>query len=379
MTNRRHFGSVRRLPSGRYQACYWHEGQRRAAPHTFARKADAQGWLSVTETSILRGEWINPAAGKTTFREYAEAWRAVQVHRPRTSAQLETNLRLHVYPRLGSRPIAAIRTSQIQALVKAMSTGDEAGKALSPGTVALIQTWLNTIFRAAVKDRAIASSPCDGIRRPTVHKAKVTPLPVETVEALIEAVPDRYRALIVLGAGTGVRISEALGLTADRVDWMRRNITVDRQLAGAGGGVPTFGPVKDRKNRPRTIPLPRFVVDELAAHVAKYGLGPEGLLFAGPRGGAIGTTVFYNMWRGTAGPLGIPTGDGFHLLRHFYASLLIRAGESVKVVQERLGHASAVMTLDVYGHMWPGDDDRTRDAVDDVLGLRAHSAHAAGE
>ena len=59
---------------------------------------------------------------------------------------------------------------------------------------------------------------------------------------------------------------------------------------------------------------------------------------------------------------------GFHALRHYYASLLIRHGESVKTVQARLGHASAVETLDTYSHLWPDSDDRTRDAIDSVLG-----------
>ena len=67
-------------------------------------------------------------------------------------------------------------------------------------------------------------------------------------------------------------------------------------------------------------------------------------------------------------------GTGFHSLRHFYASLLIRHGESVKVVQARLGHASAAETLDTYSHLWPDSEDRTRAAVDEVLGPRVSPA-----
>lgn len=210
---------------------------------------------------------------------------------------------------------------------------------------------------------------------------RVEPLPVETVAALVQAVPDRFRALIVLGAGTGVRISEALGPTNDRVKWLERSVEIDRQLAGVDdGGVPRFGPVKDRLNRPRTIPLPDVVVHELSAHVARFGLGPEGLIFSGPRGGPVRRTTSSDAWQSAARPLGIPTGEGFHLLRHHYASLLIREGESVKTVQDRLGHTSATMTLDVYGHLWPADEDRTRTAVDKVLGPGpgARGAHGLG-
>jgi integrase len=110
--------------------------------------------------------------------------------------------------------------------------------------------------------------------------------------------------------------------------------------------------------------------------VASVGLGPEGLLFTGPRGGPLRRTTFSDTWIAAAGPLGIPLGDGFHQLRHFYASVLIRHAQSVKVVQERLGHTSAQMTLDIYSHLWPEDEDRTRAAVDEVLGGIARPAAA---
>jgi integrase len=347
----------------------WRSPDGRSREKSFDRKIDAEQHLTAVEHSKLTGAYVDPRAGRITFKTYAEKWRASQVHRAGTASQIETNLRRHVYPRIGERPIGAIRPSELQACVKAMSVGDVGQKPLAPSTIEIVYTWVATIFAAAMKDRVITSSPCQDIRRPEVHQPRVKPLPVETVEKLIDAVPAQYRALIVLGAGTGVRISEALGLTNDRVDWMRRTVTIDRQLVGVGeGGALLFGPLKDKKNRPRTIPLPQVVIDELSAHVARYGLGPEGLLFTGWRGGALRRTAFSNMWAAAAGPLGIPSGDGYHQLRHFYASLLIRHGESVKVVQERLGHTSAQMTLDIYSHLWPEDEDHTRAAIDGVLG-----------
>jgi integrase len=97
----------------------------------------------------------------------------------------------------------------------------------------------------------------------------------------------------------------------------------------------------------------------------------SGLVFTNKVGGPIRRTTFSDMWQLAAGPLGIPRGDGFHVLRHFYASLLIGHGESVKVVQERLGHSSAQMTLDVYSYLWPDSDDSTRAVVDAILGNSA--------
>jgi integrase len=115
----------------------------------------------------------------------------------------------------------------------------------------------------------------------------------------------------------------------------------------------------------RTVPLPRVVVDALAA----YPVGPDGLVFT-IGGEPITRGMLGHIWRGPARSVGIPTGQGLHALRHYYASLLIRHGESVKVVQARLGHASAAETLDTHSHPWPDSDDRTREAVDAVLGGR---------
>lgn len=365
-TATRRAGSLKKTARGRWQATI-RGADRREHARTFDTKAQADGWLHEQLAAKNRGQWIDPSAGQETFTEYAERWRANQVHRPSTQQQVESYLRLHVYPRIGHRPLASFRNSDIQSFVKALAAGDANHKPLAASTVELLYTWVSTIFTAAVRDRVIAFSPCVKVRRPTIERPPVVPLPVETVKALIDAVPERYRALIVLGAGTGVRISEALALTNDRIDWLRKSMRVDRQLAGIESGHPVFGPLKDKQNKPRSIPLPESVVDALSAHVAQFGLGPEGLIFTNPNGTPLRRNRVADMWRAAAEPLGIPTGDGYHQLRHFYASALIRAGESVKVVQERLGHASAAMTLDIYSGLFPTDQERTRKAIDGVL------------
>jgi integrase len=200
--------------------------------------------------------------------------------------------------------------SEVQGLISGLVTGSAGRKPLAPGYVVLIYRWVSTIFRAAVEDQVIPRSLCRQINVPTVEKPKVQPLPFEVVEQLRDNINEPYRALIVLGAGTGVRISEAFGLTNDRIERLRRTVTIDRQLVTVKDGNAVFRPVKDKLNRPRTIPLPQVVIDALDV---QEGLGRH------------------------CTPLGIPAGEGFHQLRHCYASLLIRAGESVKVVQDRLG------------------------------------------
>ncbi len=357
----------------------WRTPDGNSRSRTFKKKIEAERHLAHIDHDKLMGAYVDPAAGRVCFRDYAERWRNAQVHRTKTAAQLETNLRRHVYPRLGERPLAAIRQSEVQALVKAMHVGGKGQQPLAPGTVKLIYGWVATVFRDAVIDRVIVSSPCRQIRLPEVATVKIEPLSIEVVEGLIDNIDRRYRAMIVLGAGTGVRISEAFGLSVDRVDWLRRTVTVDRQLAGVSGGAPDFGPVKDRRNRSRTIPAPEVVIEELSRHVGEFGQGPEGLLFTNRRGLPLSRSTFSEAWKPVAASLGIAKGDGYHQLRHFYASLLIGDALSVKVVQERLGHASAMETLDTYGHLWPADEDRTRSAVQAALGrIAGGSSTAAG-
>lgn len=323
----------------------------------FARRVDAEAFLISVEHRKLVGEYVDPTAGRVTFEAHAETWRAVQVHRATTAAQVETNLRRHAYPTLGARPLASIRPSEVQAWVKRLST------TLAPGTVEVIFRAVSAIFSAAVADRVIPASPCTGVRLPKPARRLVEPITVEQVRALEVALPERYRALVVLGAGTGVRQGEAFGLTVDRVDFLRRTITVDRQMVLMPGGGPTFAPPKTEASY-RTIPAPAIVVDALSAHLAAFGQGDDGLIFTNAVGGPIRRTRFSDVWRPAAKAVGLEPGIGMHALRHFYASALIRYGESVKVVQSRLGHASAAETLDTYSHLWPDSEESTRAAIE---------------
>jgi integrase len=197
------------------------------------------------------------------------------------------------------------------------------------------------------------------------------PLGVSEVESLAATVPDRFRALIIFAAGMGLRQGECFGLTVDRVDFLRRQVRVDRQLTSALGGMPVFGPPKSRAGF-RTVPMPDVVGSMLAEHLTRYGPGPAGLVFTNTLGRPLWRNTAGEMWHRAARQAALPGWATFHDLRHFYASLLISRGCSVKAVQKRLGHQSAMETLDTYGHLWPDSDDETRNAVDYVLaGLTA--------
>ena len=170
-----------------------------------------------------------------------------------------------------------------------------------------------------------------------------------------------------LAAGTGLRQGEVFGLTVANVDFPRRRLEVVQQLVTVQGRAPFLGPPKTDASY-RTVPLPDVVLHALVAHLADYPAGRDDLVFTNDRGEPINRTRFSDVWRRVVADAAVPAGTGFHALRHYYASLLIRHGELVKVVQSRLGHASAAETLDTYSHLWPDSEDRTRQAIDAVLG-----------
>lgn len=345
-----------------------HEGKQRA--RLFDRKVDAENFAASTRVDVLRGTYLDPTGARRTFGDYAAHWLTSQVHRETTAAQVASHLRNHIMPAFGARPMAAVRTSEVQAWVKGRA------EVLAPATVEVVFRYVSAIFRAAVADRLIPFSPCAGVKLPKVEHAKVVPLETAAVLALTEAMPDRYRALVTVAAGTGLRQAEALGLTTPRVDFLRRRLVVEQQLVTLTGRDPYLAPPKTTASR-RAIPLPTVVVEALAVHVERFPAGEGGLIFTNERGGPIRRNRFGEVWRRAAGGAGVADGVGFHALRHYYASLLIRHGESVKVVQERLGHASAAETLDTYSHLWPDSEDRTRAAVDAVLGQCAPDVYQA--
>jgi integrase len=309
---------------------------------------------------MTKGEWVDPRAGKVTFGESAEQWRGSQVHRPSTAALVEAHMRNHVLPAFGARPLASVRPSEIQAWVRGLSND------LAPATVELVFRYVSMIFKAAVADMVIARNPCMGAKLPQRPRAQVVPLETAEVLAIIDAMPARLRCAAVLGAGCGLRQGEALGATLDRVDFLRRQLVVDRQLLTLARQAPRLAPPKTPASV-RTLPLANFVLGELARHLERFEPGEQGLLFTTAAGGPVPRNRFAEAWRAAATSTGLPPSRTFHDLRHFHASLLIRHGESVKTVQARLGHASASETLDTYSHLWPDSEDRTRRAVDDVL------------
>ncbi|WP_084527474.1 tyrosine-type recombinase/integrase [Nocardioides dokdonensis] len=352
--------SIKRRDSGKWRARYRDADGKEHARH-FERKVDAQRWLDEVTASILTGNYVDPKAGKITFEVFARQWQLAQVHRPNTAAAVDSALRVHAFPAFGGRQIASIKPSDIQNFVHTLT------QRLAPSTVRVTYQHVRAVFRAAEADRLIARSPCQRISLPRVERRVLQPLPSEVVIALEGAMPHRWAAMIPLMAGTGIRPGEAAGLSLDRVDFLRRTVRIDRQLLLTWP--PTHGPPKTRSSI-RTIPLPQVVVNALAAHVAQFPVGENEAIFTNTDGSLLKRDHVSAAFRRAVTASGAPAQTRLHDLRHYYASLLIRHGESVKVVQSRLGHSSASETLDTYSHLWPDSEDMTRQAIDTVLGAQ---------
>lgn len=370
--------NIVKRPNGKWRARYRDADGKEHAKH-FDRKVDGQRWLDEQTAGLVTGQWVDPQAGKMCFRAYAEPWRAAQVHRPSTTAHVETMLRRHVYPTFGERQLGSIRPSEVQAWVKRLSL------TLAPATVQVVHGIVASIFKAAIRDKKLTGSPCEGTTLPAGERVEVVPLSTDVVLAIEAALPHRYRALVTVAAGTGLRQGEAFGLTVDRSGLrplsVRPALRVEQQLVLVQKEPPFLAPPKTKASR-RTVPLPRVVANSLAAHLAAFPAIPQEITCRDATGKAwrevvelvftddgdpIRRTDFSRIWRQAVKAAGAPVGTTCHDLRHYYASLLIRHGESVKVVQARLGHATAAETLDTYSHLWPDAEDRTRDAVDSVL------------
>ncbi|HUP71022.1 MAG TPA: site-specific integrase [Acidimicrobiales bacterium] len=175
----------------------------------------------------------------------------------------------------------------------------------------------------------------------------------------------RYRALVLVAAYTGLRAGELIALRRKHVDLLRRTITVVEQVQSISGRHVTSTP-KSSASR-RSVSLPAFVTAALDEHLSAYAEpGAQGLVFPAPEGGFLRPENFRKrVWKPATVAAGVAP-LRVHDLRHTCASLAIAAGADVKVLQRMLGHASAALTLDRYGHLLPGQARSVADRLDEM-------------
>jgi integrase len=311
------------------------------------------------EAAKLRGSWVDPRHGRVPFAEWLEKWWATTSNlRASTRARDEASLRNHALPHFGTTPLAAIDQLSVRAWVT-----DLTAKGLAPATVVKAYQLLSKVMAAAVDAGLIAQTPCRRIPLPKVEHEEMHFLTPAEIAQLADAIPTRFRVLVLLGAYGGLRIGELGGLRRHRIDLRRGTVTV-LEIATEVHGHLVVGPPKTRAAR-RTIGIPRAVVVELEAHLAAYvAQDPEALIFTSDRGGQLRPANFRRrIWRPATRAAGLE-GLRPHDLRHTAVALWIAAGASPKEVAARAGHTSVKTVLDVYGHLYAEADARLRDRLD---------------
>lgn len=350
------------------------------APHKrfFDRKTDAEREASRLESELARCTYLDPRAGEITFRRYADQWVDGQFADANTTYQVRARLQLHAYPMLGHLAMQVVTPSHIRHWLR--------GLTMARSYQRTIFANVSQVFTAAVADEIIARNPCRSptIRKPVPAPAQVVPWTGVQVGAVHGTLPDRYAVLVALAAGVGLRQGEILGLSPDDVDHRRGTVTVRRQVKLTPGNQPYLALPKGRKIR--TVPLPETVASALEAHQRRHPARTVTLpwddITGPPQDVALILTTrerkpinrhYFNarIWKPALAANGIPTTreNGCHALRHYYASVLLDGGESIKTVSERLGHADAGFTLRTYTHLLPHSDARTRSIIDTTLKL----------
>jgi integrase len=349
----------------RWYARYYDPSGKRHSK-AFDTKGEADRFLATVSHSKITGSYVDPNRSRVTVGEWADQWLASKLNlAPKTRDRYEGILRAHIRPRWGKMPLAKVTHAELQRWIADIDA--------APATVKKVHRVMSMLLAYAVTDDRLAKNPADKTSLPRVRVAEKRFLTHQQVHELAEAVGPSYRLMVLFLAYTGLRFGEMAALRVNRIYFLRRRALVAESVTPVKG-VMTFGPTKGHERR--EVPLPRFLVDDLAAHLV--GKSPSDLVFTGPRGAAMRYPVFQ---RGALNQacerIGIARITP-HELRHTAASLAIASGADIKVVQQMLGHKSATMTLDQYGHLFGDRLDVVADAMDTARTAALASVSADG-
>ena len=318
----------------------------------FALKRDADRWMAENEAAKLPGRvWVDPAAGRERFGEWAERWYATTAAlRPTTRRDYRVLLDRQVLPEFASARLADLDALAVREWLAVLVGGGLSAKRARKAHQVLAQ-----VLDAAVDGGKLARNVASGVKLPKVQRREMHFLDAVQVEALAEAIDRRYPTLVRFAAYTGLRPCELVALRVGRLDLLRGTVRVAEAAPEVAGRL-EWGGVKNHEAR--TVRLPRFLCDEVGAYLADRPHGPDDLIFTAPLGGPLRESKFIpGYFKPAARAAGLPPTLRFYDLRHTAASLLIREGASIKAVQRQLGHATASITLDTYGHLFPDELD----------------------
>ncbi|WP_434619301.1 tyrosine-type recombinase/integrase [Arthrobacter sp. A5] len=348
--------SIKKRPDGAWRARYRDADGKEHSQH-FQRKIDAQKWLDGVTASIMTGAYVDPKMARLTVTEWCESW-LIGYGSKRASSVRQAGVHVkHIVEAFGSKQLAQVRPSEVKAwTVKLKDSG------YADSTIYAIHSRLAQIMADAVHDGIIPKSPCSRRTSPAMGKQRPYVATTAQVWALHDRMPESMRAAVLLGAFAGLRIAEVAALRNTDIDFMRGVIAPAIQYPAE--------PLKTEVSK-TPIPIPQELALELSRNAAKWG---SDTIVTSEFGRSVSPHFIEDAFRAVRVAVeGLPEGFRFHDLRHYFASLLIASGLDVKVVQNRLRHASAKTTLDTYSHMWPDKDESARAAVASVLAARADS------
>jgi integrase len=322
-----HTANIAKRPDGRWRARYRDSADKEHSRH-FKRKVDAQHWLDEVTTAVTTGMYVDPGRSRITVGDWSLRWLDTKVDlKPSTRARYEGLLRVNVLPRWGD-----IRLSDVTHEGVAAWVAELIASGLSAATVRQAHRVVSLAFSLAVRSGRLARNPADHVPLPRALKPEKIFLTVDQVEQLAITARE-YRLVILFLAYTGVRFGELSALRVRRLDLMRRRAEIVEAVAEVGGRAVFSTP---KSYQVRSVPIPRFLVDELGLHIARKQI--DDFVFASPRGSLLWLQNFrHAVFDRAARTSGL---DGLtpHSLRHTAASLAIMSGADVKVVQQMLGH-----------------------------------------
>jgi integrase len=350
-------------------------GKRRYANKTIhGTKKNPQKYLTAKLRDKDLGINIEPAS--ESLDKYLEKWLQSVVRsrvREATFDDYKYLLDRYVSPALGAIKLCDIRSIDIQKIYGDML--DE--KELSARTVRMTHAVLSSAMKQAVRWHMLARNPCEFVDLPRMVRKEMQALSPEDASRFLEAAKaDKLGIVLSFALATGMRPEEYLALKWSDLDLQAGNATVRRTLIWRKGGGWYFGEPKTSRSR-RTIPLPMSLVAALTDHRRKQGESRlkkgsdyqnNELVFATGEGTPI---LLRNLVRRHFRPVlthaGLAQSLRLYDLRHSCATLLLSAGENPKVVSERLGHASIVLTLDTYSHVLPSMQQAATEKLERIL------------
>ena len=304
------------------------------------------------ELAILQGKQRRADITRMTFADFVyEHWVQTLSVEKGSRDSYSHALTKYILPEFGNQVLTEIRQIDIEKWRSSMIKGKVfVAKPLAETTVQRIVNLMAAIMKKAAVNKIIDESPFAGFTRPKAKpRKKAMHLEFEQYQKLLSLFAERIRILVQVMFYTGLRPSEALGLTWDRIDLGKMEITVDRQLSRDLNESIFVDPKTLASNR--TVYFGEALKDLLIAHRENFGEGPHGLLTSNRYGGVYRYNSASDAFNKVAKRLELSVGSGLHMLRHTYASESIAAGVNMKELQEQLGHSSITETMDTYGHL----------------------------